>query len=61
MVDSTDASPTDSIDSGSIALALKFLGIDQIGIIITKVDLVDDDLLELLSMELDEWLESFGW
>ena len=43
------------------ALALRFLGVAQVCVVLTKVDLVDDDLLELLVMEVDEWLEECGW
>lgn len=43
------------------ARALHFLGTDQVGIIVTKSDLVDADLLELVHQELDEWLTDFGW
>lgn len=43
------------------ARALHFLGVDQICLVITKVDLVSDDLLELLLEEVDEWLASLSW
>ncbi|MDJ0836601.1 MAG: selenocysteine-specific translation elongation factor [Acidobacteriota bacterium] len=43
------------------ALALRYLGIEQVHVVITKVDLVSDDLLELLDMEVEEFLEENGW
>lgn len=43
------------------ALALHFLQVPQVGIIVTKCDLVDDDFLELVHSELDDWLPNFGW
>lgn len=43
------------------ATALRFLGVPRVGIVITKVDLVEEDLLELLHQELDEWLGQMGW
>ena len=43
------------------ALALRYLGVEQIAVVLTKVDLVDEDLLELLDLELAEWLEEQGW
>jgi len=43
------------------ARALRFLGIDQVIVVLTKVDLVDDDLLELLHAEVDDWLTERGW
>lgn len=43
------------------ALALRYLDVEQIAVVLTKVDLVDEDLLELLDLELAEWLEEQGW
>ena len=43
------------------AVALKFLGVKQVHIIISKVDLVDEELLALMKEELDEWLAVWGW
>lgn len=43
------------------ALALHFLRCRQVGIVITKCDLVEDDFLELVHAELDDWLSDFGW
>ena len=43
------------------ALALRWLGIEQVHVVLTKVDLVDADLLELLELEVDEFLAEQGW
>ncbi len=43
------------------AKALAYLGVTQIAIVLTKVDLVDEDLLALVHMEIDEWSEELGW
>jgi len=42
-------------------LALRYLGVAQVHVVITKVDLVGADLLELLNLEIDEWLQENGW
>lgn len=43
------------------ARALSWLGINQVCVVLTKIDLVDEELLELLDEEVGEWLEAFGW
>ncbi len=43
------------------ARALAWLGVEQICVILTKVDLVDAELLELLDEEVADWLSDFGW
>ena len=43
------------------ATALRYLGVENVLVVITKIDLVDEDLLALLEEELDEWLDSMGW
>lgn len=43
------------------ARALSWLGVDQVLVVLTKIDLVDDELLELLDEEVGEWLVDFGW
>ncbi|CAM2067987.1 selenocysteine-specific translation elongation factor [Sulfidibacter corallicola] len=43
------------------ATALHYLGVTQVHVIISKVDLVDAEMLSLLHLELDEWLARFGW
>jgi len=43
------------------ALALRWLGIEQVHVVITKIDLVSDDLIELLELEVAEFLEEQGW
>ena len=43
------------------ALALRYLGVEQVHAVLTKVDLVDEDLLELLHEEVDGWLGEHGW
>ena len=43
------------------ALALRYLGIEQVHVVITKVDLVNEDLMELLHLEIEEFLEENGW
>ncbi len=43
------------------ARALAWLGVSQICVVLTKVDLVDAELLELLDEEVADWLAEFGW
>ena len=43
------------------ALAFRYLGIEQIGLVFSKADLVTEDLFELLELEVEEWLETLGW
>lgn len=43
------------------ARALSFLGVEQVCVVLTKIDLVDEELLELLREEVTEWLADFGW
>ncbi len=43
------------------ALALRYLGVDQVIVALTKIDLVDEDLTALLHEEVDEWLAECGW
>jgi len=43
------------------AIALQYLGVRQVGIVLSKCDLVDPDLLALVNAELDDWLPSLGW
>ncbi|CAM2008550.1 selenocysteine-specific translation elongation factor [Acanthopleuribacter pedis] len=43
------------------ALALHFLRVPHVIIVLTKVDLVDEEMLALVHEELDDWLPDFGW
>ena len=43
------------------AIALQYLGVSQVSIVLSKCDLVDSDLLDLVHAELDDWLPSLGW
>lgn len=43
------------------ALALHFLQVSHVIVVLSKTDLVDDEMLALVHEELDEWLPAFGW
>lgn len=43
------------------AVALHFLRVPHVVVILSKVDSVDSDMLDLVHEELDGWLPQFGW
>ena len=43
------------------ARALAFLGVPNVAVVLTKTDLVDEELLDLVHMEVDEFCAEFGW
>lgn len=43
------------------ARALAYLGVSQVKVVLSKIDLIDEELLGLLTEEVEEWLIEFGW